>query len=411
MSARPDLKTLFPLLMRFVCVLNSGLFLSYVVLWTLTALRGEFWKADFTSFYTGWSMVLAGEGGELYDLARQAAAQQEVLAAHSRTLLPFVNPPHFAVLFSPLALLPLEISFHAWTALQALALGALLHSVFRLARQWSPPERILLLVTVVALPMLFRSFMLGALSVLGALVLLRFSLSFLEGKDLECALWLAVGSIKPQYILVPLILLAAHRRWKALGFFLSAMLGVFLSTLLLFGRGIWVSYAELVALFSSLPEKTGVDFGMMINFKGMLYSLPGENKLGTVNALSWAALLLVLAFIVYAARPAPGPSLQDPRLSVALFLALGIFFSPHLYPQDGFLIVAPAVLFYAHLRNATGPPRVFALLAPLLPVLFLTSGFLLGGPPGARVSSLLIVAVILFMARRYAAASPFTPAP
>src|SRR5205823_2219097 len=53
---------------RCAAVLNGSLAVLLAGAWVFLGLQGLFWKADFSASYTGWSMVLDGHGGRLYDI-------------------------------------------------------------------------------------------------------------------------------------------------------------------------------------------------------------------------------------------------------------------------------------------------------------------------------------------------------
>ena len=114
------------------------------------AWRGMLWRADFTNFYTGWSIVLAGDGQRLYDLAIQARVQQQILDGRSFAdgLLPYVNPPHLTLPFvaagRPAALGRLR----RLVARPAALLVWLAWLLLDIARAWERRERLLLLTAM-----------------------------------------------------------------------------------------------------------------------------------------------------------------------------------------------------------------------------------------------------------------------
>jgi hypothetical protein len=157
-----------PLLIRAGTVLNAGLGLALVIAWLDLARKGEFWRADFSMFYTAWSMVLDGDGPRLYDLDLQLDYQRRLVPQRGpdADLLPFNYPPHAAVPAAVLALLPLSAAFYVWTAIQLILLGVLLRHLLLLARAWAGGARALLVATVLGFPALFAAFQLGQPSLL-----------------------------------------------------------------------------------------------------------------------------------------------------------------------------------------------------------------------------------------------------
>jgi len=70
-------------LQRVVIASNLGLGLGYVGLWVIAGIQGLFWRADFISFYTAWSIVRDGFGAQLYDFGLQTSYQQQLLGGRS----------------------------------------------------------------------------------------------------------------------------------------------------------------------------------------------------------------------------------------------------------------------------------------------------------------------------------------
>src|SRR5262245_60325133 len=107
-------------LWRIGFLLNAALAVMLAVFWVNMGLQGQFWRADFRAFYTGWSMILDGQGASLYDLKLQDEYQTRVLPERppDEGLLPFVNPPHSALALALLALLPRPVAFAVWTLFQ-----------------------------------------------------------------------------------------------------------------------------------------------------------------------------------------------------------------------------------------------------------------------------------------------------
>src|SRR5687768_3858800 len=84
--------------------------LLLALIYTLPLLSSELLTdSDFISFYTGWTIVRNGEGTRLYDTELQRVYQEKLWGPEGSPfqfrLLPFVNPPHAALIFMPLSYL------------------------------------------------------------------------------------------------------------------------------------------------------------------------------------------------------------------------------------------------------------------------------------------------------------------
>jgi hypothetical protein len=64
---------------RIAVVFNASLALSLAVVWVHMAVQGVFWRADFTNYYTGWSLVRDGLGHRHYDLELQTRYQEQIV--------------------------------------------------------------------------------------------------------------------------------------------------------------------------------------------------------------------------------------------------------------------------------------------------------------------------------------------
>ena len=79
---------------------------------------GQVLGVDFLAFYTGGTLVNSGQSAELYDLRAQQAVQRQVAGDDWGDLDIYFNPPFYAWLFMPFALLPYKLSVGIWIALE-----------------------------------------------------------------------------------------------------------------------------------------------------------------------------------------------------------------------------------------------------------------------------------------------------
>jgi hypothetical protein len=199
---------------RATFLLNGGIALALLVLWLSMAARGMFWRADFSGFYAAWSLVLEGHGGRLYDLDLQAEQQRRLLPERGPDgdLLVYNYPPTAAVPAALLALLPLSAAFYLWALFQLALLVPLACFFRRLAQGWGRRELGLAAVTVLAFPALFMTFQMGQWSLVVLVCLAGFVCGYQERRPFATALFLVLGTVKPQLMVVPALLLVGGRR-------------------------------------------------------------------------------------------------------------------------------------------------------------------------------------------------------
>jgi hypothetical protein len=394
MASNPDARAhrRTRLCLHGLLILYLGLALGYAAVWGLAWRQGLFWRADFSAFYTGWTMVEAGQGRSLFDFERQAAVQQAVLGGRSFAdgLLPFINPPGIVLLLTPLARLPLATAFGWWSLGMLGLLIWLLWLIWEITAGWKTLERWLALVAAVAFPPMLTNFLLGAFSLLMLVCFFQLYLAFKRRQAVGTALWFFLGALKPQLMLLSGAMLLGARRWKALALAAAAAAAMGLISSLLLGWQIWPDYLARLGMVSSLFGRYGIDPAGMYNFRGALTTLLGEGTLlgvdrgGLINTVSTLALVAsFLVVILIWSRPVD-PVWPVFELRMALTLALALFFNLHLYPQDGLLYLAPAILFYDFLRRNGRPRRALAGFLLLCPLFFLFTEFNLGASLGLR---------------------------
>jgi hypothetical protein len=386
-------------LTRLVITLHISLALGYTALWFLTATRDQFWRGDFTAYYTGWAIMRDGKGGQLYDLDLQTRYQQDILKGKSFKdgLLPYINPPHATLIFTPLAWLPRQMAFWLWSAGQFGLLVWLLTLLWRIAQHWQRHEQALLLSAVCAFYPLFVTFMAGSFSLILLLATMQFYWKIKRHRELWSGLWLAVGSFKPQLMLMPGLITLGGRRWRVLisGIIITSVLVAF--SLIYPGWQSWQGFFAVVQVIGNMFDAFGIVPTAMYNFKGTLTLLFANAEHALINRLSIAALGLSILATLWLWRGPWHPDAPTFELKMAISLLLGILFNPHLHPHDGLLLVAPATLFYAYLKQTYQPRHTYGAFALSLPLLFLVGEFTIGGSLGIRLPTLAMVVLLGWM--------------
>lgn len=352
---------------RVGMVLNAGLAVSLLMLWVQAAREGQFWRSDFSMFYTGWTMVLRQEGHLLYDLDAQLSYQREILPERGPDggLLPFNYPPTTAVPLCVLARLPRSTAFYVWAAMQAGLVFLIIRQFLSLMSGYGGEDRVLMVATFLAFPAVFVSLQMGQMSLLVLACLTGMTLALERGQPMSAAVWFVVATIKPQLAVAAAVVLVAGRRWVvllyAVGFWLPwAVLAThFTST------GAWLDWLAVVRKSAGEAGQLGIFPDKMYSLKCVLFGVLGAENMPLVNALSFAALTLAVAAIAALWR---GPWPSDPatfRPRLALSLQLGLLTCPHLNPADASLYALPAILL-----AVARPSRWLVTLLVLCPAIF-----------------------------------------
>jgi hypothetical protein len=330
----------------------------YGVLWLSLIGSGGTDAADFTAFYTGWTIVLEGDGARVYDPALQAEVQQRLLGGRTfeAGLNPFNNPPHLVLPFVPLALLPLQASYLVWGVIQLVLLGWLLWRLWTaVSGDWSTPERVILIGAAVALPSIALTLLQGAFSLLITVAVLELYLALRQGRDARAGWWFALGTLKPQGVAGLGVMLLAGARWRTL--LTAAAVGtvtIIVASVVL-GPGIWQAYLSFLGSYVDSFDALSVRPSVMWNVRGTLAIWLGP----TIDA-GEASLINDVAVIVQVAGLAGiaalwfrrwDPSSPTFGLRFGATLLIGILTSPHLNPHDGLLLIPAIAVAYGSVRD------------------------------------------------------------
>lgn len=388
---------------RVLLLLHTLLTASYLAVWAFGMDEGMLWRTDFTAFYTGWRIARDGQTGHLYDFEVQRRYQQQILDGRQMEdgLLPYLNPPQATLVFLPLAGLPLVPAFRLWTLLQVGLLAATLWLLYDLARDWDECERLLLITTFLAFPPLIVALSYQAFSQFGLVSLLLLRRALRRDRAALVGAALALGSLKPQLVLLPGLALLAARRWRALA--ATALLGSFLAALTTAVLG-WQSWGDFLGALREVGGYFGVHGvapSKMYNLRGTLALLLGDGRGELINELAGLGLALAVAALLPCWRGPWQPERPDFDLRFGLTVLLGLLSSLHLHVQDGLLFALPLALGYAALRQRPGG-QVFGAFALACPLLFWVGELTVGPALGVRIPTLLMGGVALWLARAIA---------
>jgi hypothetical protein len=377
---------------------NCAIGIGYVCVWFLSIWQGYAWRADFTAFFTGWSMVRDGVRDGLYDFALQARYQQALIAPASFKdgLLPYVNPPHATLPFVWLAFVSLEQAYYLWAVVQFMLLGVVFWQVYRLTTAWTRYDFLLFCSTIVAFLPLMHTLLRGTFSLLMLVALLGLYQGLMAQRPVSVGAWLAVATIKPQVVVVPITMLLASRRWTFLGA-TGLLIGLpVLGSVLFFGFACWQGFLQALRTVEGYYGIFGIVPSSMYNFKGSLTLLLGDERGSLISALSNAAYGCVIIVTILLWRRPPEVATAQFQLRLALTLLLGLLFSPHLYSHDGLLFLVPLLITIDYLQQKPLRRSTTAWLA-IVPTLIVISELTLGGSLGIRIPTVLMFGLAFWL--------------
>jgi hypothetical protein len=265
---------------------------------------------DFLSFYSGAYMTSHGLAAHLYEPAAQWAVEKK-LAPSNVELVPFIRPPFYALLLSPLGRLPFRAAFVCWSLLQ---IGVLLAC---LAWAWQRFGTVAVMLGCMSVPAAI-GIAHGQDAVLFlAVVIVSYTLTE-KGKELSGGA--VLGLLLVKFHLTPLWLIAMilQRRWKMLAGFGATGIAAAAVSLAMIGPGGVRTYAALLQnrdleWLSPSPE-------FMISVQGLTANL----GITSVSAYAAAAATIVTLFLI---------ALQHAPLwrAYAVTTAASLLLVPHFY--------------------------------------------------------------------------------
>lgn len=168
---------------------------------------------DFAVFWSASHVMLHGTAAQVYNFTSFSAAERAVSGSFVKdSFLPWLYPPTFLVLVTPLALLPFLLSYALFVSASVYAYikGAL--AVSRLAR-WSGNAR-LAIVLLATSPCVFVAALFGQNSLLTA-ALAAFAVRWIERYPVRAGICIGLLCIKPQMAMIFPFVLIATRAWRA----------------------------------------------------------------------------------------------------------------------------------------------------------------------------------------------------
>ena len=369
--------TIFKYLVVSITIINIILIGVSLAIWIGSAQQNLFIGTDFTNLFTGFKMVLNGDGAKLYDLALQAKYQQEIMGdiSFESGLLPYLNPPFIALIFSPLALLSISGAFYLWTIGELGLLIWLIVLINRLFSDWTKKERLVMTLSILAFWPLTITFLFGQFSLLFLTCILQMYIGMGHSKLGRAGLWLVLLAIKPQILPIPGMMAVNKRYWHvAVTAVISGIVLVIISSAFL-GFGTWLNYFQVLPAMSTNFGKFGFLPDAQFTVRGLLTNILGHSQGGIINIISIVVFVAGVIFVWLLWRIGIPADSQRFKLIFALTILLSAFFSLHLYPHDDLILVLPTVLFYDYLRQNNYPRKAYSLVILLTPVIFFITAF------------------------------------
>ena len=279
------------ILIAIILALSSAFFVGYFYYSSAKDLNSN----DFFVFWAAGRFLQDNALAGAYDPATFYAFERS-LGVHSQGGLPFVYPPHAALIFKPLADLPFFAALVVWDVLSLAVYLAGAWQVFR-------PRSLAMFAALIA-PSTVGNLIYGQTGLLtGGLTILGFSL--LKRSPILSGVAFGLLSIKPQFAALPLlVLLLSGNRKAALAAAVTILLLV-LASLAAFQAGDWVDWMGTLSGFSTAFSASSWHYQQGITVYFTLLNLGVSRHLAI--AIQGLVSLLVLWQLVHILRRDGGP--------------------------------------------------------------------------------------------------------
>lgn len=303
--------------------------------------------ADFAAYHKAAVWLREGAVGQMYPDAVFTAAPDGGPG-------PFANPPYAAVPLLPFAFLSLRTAFFASIAINLVAWAAIGRSLFRRMHQPTSIERWVALVWLFAYPAAISVVGLGTFGMVVTAVLLWVADREPTHDTVALGLVASILLIKPQYVVIPALILLVHRRWRTISGLAAGGVAWVVVGLATGGVSVYTNYLAFSSKFADRLDRpiasAATDWvpKQMPVVRGLLAHLFGTTHVSLINHISLVALLLGLIATAIAAHKWTGP-----RLWIVGCLVM-VVTSFHTNPGDTVLLAVPFTSWWLLLRSQIG---------------------------------------------------------
>jgi alpha-1,2-mannosyltransferase len=297
---------------------------------------------DFHVFRSAGALVAGGNAASLYDPAALGRAAKAAIAG-DYPVFPFLNPPHFALPFVPLAALPYWFSF---ACVSLLNLVLLLAALRQLARGWGvdPPSPWLAFAYALASYPVIVGLLAGQSSFLSLWLMTHAAYFALRGQPLAAGLVVGALFYKPQLALGFLVLFAVEPslRFRALA---GTLVGAALSAVACLLVSVQASRDYVGSLGELVDVQSRFRLALSVTGRAFFEQLaPGAP--GLARALGIALGVGAAGAYCWWARRE-----RRPKARVAGAVWLTLVAAPHASVYEWTLLVLPLALLHGELEK------------------------------------------------------------
>lgn len=329
---------------------------------------------DFMAFYSAGRTALVGRGAELYDFVALAATQHAIADRAGVTMAapiaPWWNPPHVALAFAPLAMLPFRAALIAWTLIGLACLVAASVPLSRIVGEASPLRRHRWLVPamLVACPATLQAIGHGQNTLVSMLVMTLVVAAWRARAEAAAGIACAMLFYKPQLAAIVALGLVATLGWRVIVGLMIGGIPQLLATLTQLPGALDAFVTRSAANLREIQLAQPYLWHRHATINGFLRHMlqgnaPGETALWItlLAGLGMFAVAAALTFAWWRSREAiaDGDAIALDRFIAAVILATPLLV-PFFFDYDLLLLTIAGVLVGREVLAEPDPSRSFA---------------------------------------------------
>ncbi len=306
------------------------------------AREGKPYISDFLNVYAAGKLTLSADRIHIYDGQVQLAMINQLISPNKLDHTFFLQyPPYFFLAMTPLAFFSMAGAYTLWLSVTIAMAVAALFMLVRLIGRLRGKMVWIFLVAVLASSPGWRTLRLGQVSGLLVGTTAFYCYCLLRRKDVGAGIFLALSSIKLQYLPFLAIPLLAGRRWKVM---ISAavteliILGICAAV---YGPDNVLNYPKIILSGETSSQYIGVAQEKMVSLIGVVSAVGLKHVSGAISVVGLVAGL-ALAFVV--CRSASFDSPKRAAWPLALTMVIAVLASPHVHTHDLLLLAIAAAM-------------------------------------------------------------------
>jgi hypothetical protein len=318
---------------------------------------------DFSQFYQAGQLIVSPRAHQVYDPETQIWWSLGLIYPHIPIKGHFYNQsvPFLYLFCIPYGKLPYNISYVVWCLTTELMALISLIALLRQSLPALPGKNRLIALTICLAFASIPAYLTVWHGQTTFLLVAAMSLAiyfWLKQKDILTGVFLALSTVKPQYILLPFATMLGLGRYKTIAALIITEVILFAAAGCFMGFDTVLMYPKILVTAENSTRFAGVNPHVMASLRGVLSVLMPHKIAMLITTLALFASLIPAALLARKTTRAASKDISTSiaeRFLLAFIYTLALVLSPHSHYFDCLLLVIPAALtLEGRLRQGQG---------------------------------------------------------